>query len=42
MDVARRVPTVAVGAGGLDFDLPHVDVLANDNQRGGRSSRSAT
>ena len=32
MDVARRVPTVAVG--GLDFDLPHVDVLANDNQRG--------
>jgi DNA-binding LacI/PurR family transcriptional regulator len=32
MDVARRVPTIVVG--GLDFDLPHVDVLANDNQRG--------
>jgi len=32
VDVAGRVPTVAVG--GLDFDLPHVDVLANDNHRG--------
>lgn len=32
VDVARRIPTVAVG--GLDVDLPHVDVLANDNHGG--------
>ncbi|MGD9527838.1 MAG: LacI family DNA-binding transcriptional regulator [Pseudonocardia sp.] len=33
VDVAGRIPTVAVG--GLDVDLPHVDVLANDNHGGG-------
>jgi DNA-binding LacI/PurR family transcriptional regulator len=32
VEVAGRIPTVAVG--GLDIDLPHVDVLANDNHRG--------
>ena len=33
------MPTVAVG--GLDFDLPHVDMLANDNQRGGAARGAA-
>jgi DNA-binding LacI/PurR family transcriptional regulator len=32
-DVASRIPTVAVG--GMDLDLPHVDVVANDNHLGG-------
>jgi DNA-binding LacI/PurR family transcriptional regulator len=32
VEVAGRIPTVAVG--GLDIDLPRVDVLANDNHRG--------
>jgi DNA-binding LacI/PurR family transcriptional regulator len=32
VEVASRIPTVAVG--GLDLDLPHVDVLANDNHLG--------
>ena len=31
-DVASKIPTVAVG--GMDPDLPHVDVLANDNHLG--------
>jgi DNA-binding LacI/PurR family transcriptional regulator len=31
--VASKLPAVAVG--GLDVDLPRVDVLANDNHRGG-------
>lgn len=31
-DIARTVPTVAVG--GLDFDLDHIDVLANDSHLG--------
>src|ERR1017187_7028559 len=34
-DVASKIPTVAVGGRGLDLDLPHVDVLANDNHLGG-------
>jgi DNA-binding LacI/PurR family transcriptional regulator len=33
INVAGQIPTVAVGA--MDPDLPHVDVLANDNQLGG-------
>src|SRR5580700_9816906 len=33
IDVASRIPTVAVG--GMDLDLPHVDVVANDNHLGG-------
>jgi DNA-binding LacI/PurR family transcriptional regulator len=32
-DVASKIPTVAVG--GMDLDLPQVDVLANDNHLGG-------
>jgi len=32
-DVASKIPTVAVG--GMDLDLPHVDVVANDNHLGG-------
>jgi DNA-binding LacI/PurR family transcriptional regulator len=32
-DVASKIPTVAVG--GMDLDLPHVDVVANDNHMGG-------
>jgi len=32
--VAGKIPTVAVG--GMDPDLPHVDVLATDNQLGGK------
>jgi len=32
-NVASQIPTVAVG--GTDPDLPHVDVLANDNHLGG-------
>jgi DNA-binding LacI/PurR family transcriptional regulator len=32
-NVARQIPTVAVG--GLDPDLPHVDVLVSDNHLGG-------
>jgi DNA-binding LacI/PurR family transcriptional regulator len=35
VDVASKIPTVAVGGRGLDLDLPHVDVLANDNHLGG-------
>jgi hypothetical protein len=35
IDVASKVPAVAVGGRGLDLDLPHVDVLANDNHLGG-------
>jgi DNA-binding LacI/PurR family transcriptional regulator len=31
---ASSIPTVAVGGRGLDLGLPHVDVLANDNERG--------
>ena len=31
--MAGKIPTVAVG--GVDPDLPHVDVLANDNHLGG-------
>jgi DNA-binding LacI/PurR family transcriptional regulator len=34
VEVAGQIPTVAVGGRGLDLDLPRVDVLANDNQRG--------
>ena len=34
-ELAGKVPTVAVGGRGLDLDLPHVDVLANDNHLGG-------
>ena len=34
LSVASTIPTVAVGGRGLDLDLPHVDVLANDNERG--------
>ncbi|HEY0718584.1 MAG TPA: LacI family DNA-binding transcriptional regulator [Streptosporangiaceae bacterium] len=34
VSIARSIPTVAVGGRGLDLDLPHVDVLANDNERG--------
>lgn len=33
-NVAGKIPAVAVG--GIDPDLPHVDVLANDDQLGGR------
>jgi DNA-binding LacI/PurR family transcriptional regulator len=33
VNVASKIPTVAVG--GMDPDLPHVDVLANDNHLGG-------
>ncbi|HEV2252898.1 MAG TPA: substrate-binding domain-containing protein [Streptosporangiaceae bacterium] len=33
INVAGKIPTVAVG--GMDPDLPHVDVLANDNRLGG-------
>ena len=32
-NMAGKIPTVAVG--GMDPDLPHVDVLANDNHLGG-------
>ena len=32
-NVAGKIPTVAVG--GMDPDLPHVDVLANDDRLGG-------
>jgi DNA-binding LacI/PurR family transcriptional regulator len=35
VDVASKIPTVAVGGRGLDLDLPRVDVLANDNHLGG-------
>jgi DNA-binding LacI/PurR family transcriptional regulator len=35
IEVASKIPTVAVGGRGLDLDLPHVDVLANDNHLGG-------
>lgn len=35
IDIASTLPTVAVGGRGLDLDLPHVDVLANDNHLGG-------
>jgi hypothetical protein len=35
VEVAGRIATVAVG--GLDIDLPHVDVLANDNRYGNPS-----
>jgi DNA-binding LacI/PurR family transcriptional regulator len=35
IDVASKIPTLAVAVGGLDLDLPHVDVLANDNHLGG-------
>ncbi len=35
IDVAGQIPTVAVGGRGLDLQLPHVDVLANDNHLGG-------
>src|SRR6202453_568799 len=35
IDAASKIPTVAVGGRGLDFDLPHVDVLATDNHLGG-------
>src|ERR1700685_2208320 len=34
VEVASKIPTVAVGGRGLDLDLPRVDVLANDNQLG--------
>ena len=34
LEVASKIPTVAVGGRGLDLDLPHVDVLANDNHHG--------
>jgi DNA-binding LacI/PurR family transcriptional regulator len=34
VSIASKIPTVAVGGRGLDLDLPHVDVLANDNERG--------
>jgi DNA-binding LacI/PurR family transcriptional regulator len=34
VSIASSIPTVAVGGRGLDLDLPHVDVLANDNERG--------
>jgi DNA-binding LacI/PurR family transcriptional regulator len=33
IDVARSIPTVAVG--GLDLDLPNIDLVDNDNQLGG-------
>jgi DNA-binding LacI/PurR family transcriptional regulator len=33
-EAASKIPTVAVGGRGLDLDLPHVDVLANDNHLG--------
>ncbi len=33
--IASKIPTVAVGGRGLGLDLPHVDVLANDNHLGG-------
>ena len=36
LSIASKIPTVAVGGRGLDLDLPHVDVLANDNERGAR------
>ena len=35
IDVTSKIPTVAVGGRGLDLDLPHVDILANDNHLGG-------
>jgi DNA-binding LacI/PurR family transcriptional regulator len=35
IDIASKIPTVAVGGRGLDLDLPRVDVLANDNHLGG-------
>ena len=35
IDAASQIPTVAVGGRGLDVDLPHVDILANDNHLGG-------
>jgi DNA-binding LacI/PurR family transcriptional regulator len=34
VEVASKIPTVAVGGRGLDLDLPRVDVLANDNHLG--------
>jgi DNA-binding LacI/PurR family transcriptional regulator len=34
VSIASTIPTVAVGGRGLDLDLPHVDKLANDNERG--------
>jgi DNA-binding LacI/PurR family transcriptional regulator len=36
LSIASKIPTVAVGGRGLDLDLPDVDVLANDNERGAR------
>lgn len=36
LSIASKIPTVAVGGRGLDLDLPQVDVLANDNERGAR------
>src|SRR6516162_8992396 len=35
IDAASQIPTVAVGGRGLDVDLPHADILANDNHLGG-------
>jgi DNA-binding LacI/PurR family transcriptional regulator len=36
VEAASKTPTVAVGGRGLDLDLPHVVVLANDNHLGAR------
>jgi DNA-binding LacI/PurR family transcriptional regulator len=35
IELAGKIPTVAVGGRGLDVDLPRADVLANDNHLGG-------
>jgi DNA-binding LacI/PurR family transcriptional regulator len=34
--IATSIPTVAVGGRGLDLGLPHMDILANDNEGGAR------
>ena len=34
VEAAGQIPTVAVGGGGLDVDLPRADVLANDDHLG--------
>ncbi|HXP57934.1 MAG TPA: LacI family DNA-binding transcriptional regulator [Streptosporangiaceae bacterium] len=36
LSIASKIPTVAVGGRGLNLDLPHLDVLANDNELGAR------
>lgn len=35
VEVASKIPTVAVGGRGLDLGLPRADILASDNHQGG-------